>query len=231
MDSSETRRFDMFTRVRDFGLEHTVAFPSSSLGGQLFAEINIIIETLNTQAVAQASGLNASQQNTEGKAAVRDALESEMEMISRTARGMAIDTPGFDDKFRLPHRKGERAWLTAAQTFHADALPIKDQFIAHEMPANFLETLDTLITDYEAALASGHQSTAKHVAASAAIDESIEKGIAAARKLDSIVRNKFHNDLATLAAWASARHVERVPRKAKPTTTPPPPPSPNEPQD
>ena len=72
------------------------------------------------------------------------------EMMTRTARGMALDTPGLDDKFRLPRSNAERAWLTAARTFHADALPLKDDFIAHEMPADFLDTLDALITDYEA---------------------------------------------------------------------------------
>jgi hypothetical protein len=228
MNSSEMRRFDMFTRVRDFGLTNASMFPALSLGGQSFAEINTVIETLNTQAVAQSSGLNSSQQNTEGKAAVRDALRAEMEMVTRTARGMALDTPGLDEKFRLPHSRGEQAWLTAARTFHTDAQPLKDEFIAHEMPADFLETLNALITDYEEALAAGHQSTGKHVAASAAIDKAIERGMTAARKLDSIVRNKFHNDPATLAAWASARHVERVPHKPKNPNTPPPP-LPNEP--
>jgi len=97
-------------------------FPASSLGGLSFAEIKAIIEALNTQAVAQSSGLHSAQQNTEGKAAVRDALHAEMEMITRTARAMAIDTPGLDDKFRLPRTNAERTWLTAAQTFHADAL-------------------------------------------------------------------------------------------------------------
>lgn len=228
MNSSEMRRFDMFTRARDFGLTHASMFPAASLGGQLIAEINTVIEALNTQAVAQSSGLSAAQQSTGGKAAVRDALHAEMEMMTRTARVMAIDTPGLDDKFRLPRSKAEQVWLTSARTFHADALPLKDDFIAHEMPADFLETLDALITDYEQALASGHQSTEKHVAASAAIDKGIERGMTAARKLDSIVRNKFHNDPATLAAWASARHIERVPHKPKKPTTPPPP-SPNEP--
>lgn len=227
MKSSETSRFDMFTRVRDFGLAHAGAFPASSLGGQLFAELNTIIETLNTQAVAQSSGLHASQQNTEGKSAIRDALHAEMDMMTRTARGMAIDMSGLDNKFRLPRSRGDRAWLTAAQAFHTDALPLKDEFIAHEMPADFLETLAALITDYEQSLTSRHQSTEKHVAASAAIDTGIEQGMVVVRKLDSIVRNKFHNDPATLAAWASARHVERVPRKPKDTTTPPPP-SPDE---
>ncbi len=228
MNSSEMRRFDMFTRIRDFGLTHASMFPASSLGGRLFAEINTVVEALNTHAVAQSSGLQSAQQSTGGKAAVRDALHAEMEMITRTARVMAIDTPGLDDKFRLPRRRSEQAWLTVARMFHTDALPLKDEFIAHEMPADFLDSLDALITDYERALTSSHQSAEKHVAASAAIDAEIERGMTAARKLDSIVRNKFHNDPATLAAWASARHIERVPHKPKKATTPAPQPS-NEP--
>ncbi len=225
MNNSEMRRLDMFTRIRDFGVTHASVFPAASLVGQLFAEINAVIETLSAQAVAQSSGLHSAQQSTEGKAAVRDALHAEMEMMTRTARVMAIDTPGLDDKFRLPRSKAEQAWLTAARTFHTEAQPLKAEFIAHEMPADFLETLKTLITDYEQALASGHQSTEKHVAASAAIDKEIERGMTAARKLDSIVRNKFHNDPATLAAWASARHIERVAHKPKNPTAPTPPPN------
>ena len=44
------------------------------------------------------------------------------------------------------------------------------------------------------------QSTAAHVAASAGIDTDIERGMNAARGLDPIVRNKYHNDPANLAA-------------------------------
>ena len=58
MNSSEMRRFDMFTRVRDFGLTHApVCSPPPRLAGSSFAEINAVIEALNTQAVAQSSGL------------------------------------------------------------------------------------------------------------------------------------------------------------------------------
>jgi hypothetical protein len=225
MNNSELRRFDMFTRVRDFGAAHASAFPAASLGGRSFAEINAVVAALTSQAVAQTSGLAAARQSTSGKATARATLRDELEMITRTARAMAIDTPGLDDKFRLPRSSGDQALLNAARTFRRDAEPLKAAFIEHDMPADFLETLDGLISDFEQTLVSRHQSAEAHVAASAAIDVEIERGMNAARRLDSIVRNKFHNDPAMLAAWESVRHIERVPHKApkKPADPTPPP--------
>jgi hypothetical protein len=223
MNSSEMRRFDMFTRVRDFGASRSAAFPAASLGGRSFAEITAVIEALTAQTVAKTSGMAAARESTSGKAAARDALRDEMEMMTRTARAMAIDTPGLDDKFRQPRSNADQALLSAARTFRADAEPLKSGFIEHDMPADFLETLDGLISDFEQLLVSGHQSAATHIAASAAIDAEIERGMTAARRLDSIVRNRFHNDPGELAAWESARHIERVGRKApkKPAAAPP----------
>jgi len=225
MDNSEMRRFDMFTRLRDFGAEHADAFPATTLGGRSFAEINAVVEALTSQTVAQSSGLAAARQSISGKATARAALRDELEMITRTARAMAIDTPGLDDKFRLPRSDAGQALVTASRTFRADAEPLKAEFIAHDMPEDFLETLDSLIGDFEQTLVSRHQSAAAHVAASATIDAEIERGMNAARRLDSIVRNKFHNDPGLLAAWESARHIERVPHKAAKKPAGPPPPS------
>ena len=61
-----------------------------------------------------------------------------------------------------------------------------------------------------------------HVAANAAIDDAVYRGMITVRKLDAIVRNKYANNPAVLAEWASASHTERAPRT--PATTPPPPP-------
>ena len=224
MNGSEVRRFDMFTRVRDFGAAHAADFPAASLGGRSLAEITTVIEALTAQTVAQTSGMAAARQSTSGKAVTRDALREEMEMINRTARAIAIDEPGLDDKFRLPRSNGDQALLNAARTFHADAEPLKAQFIEHDMPADFLDTLGGLISEFEQLLVAGHQSATAHIAASAAIDTQIERGMTAARRLDAIVRNKFRDDPAVLAAWESARHIERVGRKApkKPADSPPP---------
>ncbi|HJQ24417.1 MAG TPA: hypothetical protein VKA60_10920 [Blastocatellia bacterium] len=223
MDSSEMKIFEMFTRVRDFGAAHAADYPAESLGGRMFAEIGSVIEALNAQTAAQTSGLAAARETTGSKAVARNALRGELEMITRTARAMAIDTPGLDDKFRLPRSNADQALLNAARAYHADAEPLKTEFIAHAMPEDFLETLDELVGDFENQMTVGNRNAAAHIAASAAIDTEIERGMTVARRLDPIVRNKYHNNPGVLAAWMSARHIERAGRKGpkKPADAPP----------
>jgi hypothetical protein len=60
----------------------------------------------------------------------------------------------------------------------------------------------------------------------ASIDGAIDRGIDALRQLDPIVRNKLHNNPALLAAWLSAKRIERAPRRSN-TNTPPAPKTPN----
>ena len=96
------------------------------------------------------------------------------------------------------------------------------QFIAHELPADFLTDLNTDIANLEAAISSQSGGVGDHVAARAAIDDAIDRGLVAVRKLDAIVKNKYANDAATLAEWISASHTERSPR-TKATAAPAPP--------
>jgi hypothetical protein len=122
----------------------------------------------------------------------------------------------------LPREGNDQKLLNAARAFAADLEPLSAFFIGHELPADFLSDLNTDIVNMEAAM--NHQANAvgDHVAAGAAIDESIEQGMQAVRVLDAIVRNRHANDPAKIAEWASASHVERAPRRSRPAAPPPP---------
>ena len=223
MKDTERRRYEMLVRVRDFLGTRTASFPPATMGGQLFAALAGIVEELDTHATAQMSSHSAAMQSTTTKATARAALREDLEAIARTARVMALDTPGLEDRFRLPRNNNDQMLLSAARAFAADALPLKAQFIQHELPANFLEDLNADIADFEQAISNQGINTESQVAATEAIDSAIERGLTTVRKLHAVVRNKFADDAATLAAWLSASHVERPPRTKKPE--PPPPPS------
>ena len=140
-----------------------------------------------------------------------------MEAISRTARAMAEDTPGIDDKFRMPRGNNDQVLLNAARAFAADATPLSAQFISHELPPDFLADLNTDIADLEAAILHQTSGVGGHISAGVAIDEAIDAGMVLVRKLDAIVRNRYADDPATLAEWTSASHTERAPRRSQPT--------------
>ncbi|MBK9216198.1 MAG: hypothetical protein IPM59_11485 [Chloracidobacterium sp.] len=55
------------------------------------------------------------------------------------------------------------------------------------------------------------------VAATADTSAKIREGMIKVRILDGIVRNVYANDPGKLAAWISASHVEKAPKKQTPT--------------
>ena len=74
----------------------------------------------------------------------------------------------------------------------------------------------------EEAITRKAQGAGSQVAATAAIDAQIERGMDAVRQLDAVMRNTFTTNPAALAAWVSASHVERPPRRrTQPSPTPP----------
>ncbi|PYS81100.1 MAG: hypothetical protein DMF67_17985 [Acidobacteria bacterium] len=216
MDTLETKRLEMFRRVRELGPEHAAQFPADSYGGGLFVSLDTVIKGLEEHALRQSTGQSTVREGTSSKAAVRDELWRRLEAISRTARVIAFTSPGLEDKFRLPRGIGDEALLQLARTFASDAAPLKDEFIRRGLAATFIEDLNEEAEAFEAAITRKAQGRSAHVSASAEIDDLIERGMRTVRELDALFRNTFADDPATLAAWQSASHVERrVPRHAK----------------
>ena len=213
MKDTERRRLEMFIRVRELGVAHAAQLPPTSFAGEQFAILDAAINALETHTSTQVSGKGTVRESTTSKAAARDEVMRDLEGISRTARAMALTTPGIADKFRVPHNQSDQAVLAVARAQLADAQPLKAEFIKRGMPADFLEDLQADIEEMQQSIARKAQGTETHTAATAAIDDEIERGVNAVRELDPIMRNTFANDPATLAAWFSASHVERSPRR------------------
>jgi hypothetical protein len=221
MEDTHNRRREMFLRVQGFGTAHSADFGRNGLGSQLLTELDGIVDQLSTHAATEASGRGTAKQGTTTRAAAREALRDDLEAINRTARAMAEDTPGINDKFRFPRGNNDQNLLSAARAFAADAVPFSAQFIGHEMPADFLTDLATDIANLEAAISHQAGGVGGHVAAGVAIDETVDQGLVIVRKFDAIVRNKYADNPATLAEWTSASHTERAPRRSTPGAPPP----------
>lgn len=222
MEEKEIRRYEMVTRVRDFGAERAASFPAATLGGELFAAVDAAARELAGHVAAQISGGSAAQQGTATKAASRAALREQLEMIRRTARSMSLTAPALDSKFRIPRNSTDQELLGTARAFAADATPLKGDFLRFALPADFLDELNEQIEEFEAATSRQQKGKGHQVSATAAIDETLERALSAVRQLDAIVRNTFRQQPSLLAAWESARHVERTARTKKTTETAPP---------
>ena len=208
---------DLGTRVFDFGVAHKDLFPPSSLGGKTLASLGNALAELKECAAAQTSRMGAAREGTNSKAAARAALRNDLDAVARTARAIALKTPGLEKKFRRPRGHSDPSLLNAARTFAQDAEPLQKAFVEHEMPANFLVRLNTKITDLEHAISNQSNGKGEQVAATASLDAAIEKVMAALQALDAIVPNrlaKIGDDSPIWASWETARRERAARSKA-----------------
>ena len=122
--------------------------------------------------------------------------------------------------------------LHSARAFVPKCLARKAEFIAHEMPPDFIEDLQADIVALENAIADHEDAVGDHIQAGDAIDITIDELDEVIDKLDAILRPKYDDNRPVLTEWLSAHHVERAPRRAQTSappstgTTPPAPPTP-----
>ena len=212
--------------MRDFDAAHEGLFAAGTLARELFDIIAGIVAELEGHASAESTGRGAARQGTATKAVAKAAINKGLAILRRTARPMSVNMPGFEEKFRVPHKQDGEELIIIARAALAAAEPHKAEFLRREVQEHVFQDLAANIAAYEAAITEQNTAKEKRVAATASIDAAIERGLDALRQLDPIVRNKLHNNTATLAAWLSAKRIERAPRRNH-NNPPPAPQTPN----
>jgi hypothetical protein len=220
MNDRQNRRHQMFIRVREFFAPRENDFSTGGMARQLFAQLKTTITELDSSVAAQASGVGQARQRTQTRGDARLALFEDLQAINRAARTM-----GLSEQFPVPPFGNDRNLIGAARAAASAAVPVKAEFILHEMPENFIEELNENIQALETEIAEQSGAVDDHVNASASIDDTIDTGFEIVRKLDGLVRNKYADNPGVLAEWASASHTERAPRRSTPVPSTPTPPS------
>ncbi len=215
MTRYEKRRTEMLQRVRAFGITHITDFPAESLAGRTFAEVGRIVAELSNFETGQISGQGLNRSTGTTKAVARAAVSEDLKAISRVAQSLELDQPGIADKFQYPRSGSARALLAAARSFAVEAAAIREHFVTHELPADFLEDLSADIAVLAKVIEDQTAASVESVALNRTVESVVKQGMLAVKRLDALVRNRFRTDKSTLAAWASASRVDRPPRKVK----------------
>lgn len=212
MNDSIRVRDDAFIRIDQFGKDNAADFPALSIGGIQFAIIAAIILLIQQLSGDQAAGFGESQFAFNSKGNAREDLRSEMQRISDMARAMVYEFPGIHLLFRMPYNNNDAQMLASAIAFHTEALTFKDNFITYGLPADFMGQLQAAIDAFEQSLGAPGSAIDARVEATAELGDAVRRGMIARRILDAVVKNKYRNDVGKLAAWASARHIEKLPK-------------------
>lgn len=215
MQDSERRNYEMLVRSRGFFVPRVAAFPAASRGGELIAELDEVLRKIETNAQAKVSHASAAAQGTANRNELRVTLVRNLGGMKRTARAMALDTPGIDKLFQMPRGSSDQLLLMTARAFLTNSEALKAEFIRNELAPTFHEDLSALVSDFDQSIAGQNRSLSARVSATRGVKIAVKQGVSVVRRLDAIVRNKFADDSATLAEWERATHVERAPRRAK----------------
>jgi hypothetical protein len=226
MQKSEIRILEMLLSVRQYILSRIAAFPVGSPGHDSYVTVDASIKSMERLASTQALQGHAAREKTTQKQSAEDALHANMEAISRTARSMSRRFPGMEEKFRLPSRKDGQTWLAFGRAFATEAEPLAEEFVSRGLAPDFIDDLRARILAVEQSSDGRAKQTTNRIASTTGVGEAAEEGLAAVRELDAVVRNIYASNEAELAAWLSASHVERAPRRAEEEEAPPSPPAP-----
>jgi hypothetical protein len=223
MEDRHHRNREMFLRLKAFGASHT-DIPATTVWPQLQTDLNSVIAGLDGHVSSEEVGKGAKLAGTTTRGAGREALREDIEAIVRTARVIGEDKPGFDDQFRMPRGDNDQALLDLARGIAAlvAGAGVKAEFIRHAMPSDFVADLNAEIAALQDAIGDQSEGRADVKSAGVSIDETDAKGLKTARAMDVVVKNFYRDNAAVLAEWETARHVERAPRRKKPTPPEPP---------
>jgi len=206
----------MLVRGNQFGVVNAGDFPSG-VGVAQFAVISTVVNDVESKSALQAGGFAEAAQQFEVKDTCRENLRDEMSDISRTAKSMEYEFDGIADKLRFQRNMNDATMLATARAFITEAGPYAANFKDYGLFGSFIADLTAAADAFEASFSNTAAATAEHVAATADTSAKIREGMVAKRILDGVVQNKYNNDPGKLAAWLSASHTEKAPKKKAPT--------------
>jgi hypothetical protein len=228
MKDTQTHVFDMSQRLRVFAVTHPNDFSAGSRQAELVNSLNPTITQAEEYAGKQVAANLDKQESVEEKRAAIKSLLLQLKAINLTARSINQRFPGLAAQFKMP-RDSEQSILNCARAFIEAATPIAAEFTTRGFPATFLADLQSTIAAVEAANTHKANALAAQTAATAGLDAAIKQLVTIVRELSAIMRNLYRQDPGNLAAWNSASHVQRSPRKKTPKKTPTPPTPPSTP--
>src|SRR5205085_10189395 len=165
---------------------------------------------------AKATSLSKRQQGSVGRRDVRESLRAQLKAMRGTAKVMGLDHSEVKGSFeRLSTDNSDQTLIADARSAVQTATPLKARFIEYGLEADFIDKMTENADSLERYMSLQTESVGARVNATASINQTLKHVDELIAKLDVIVRNKYRNDPAKLAAWESARHLERAARSKR----------------
>jgi len=204
-------------------------FPEGSKAASLGSSIKQELTRLAELDVRRSSSMSKRKQATAARQNAHKLLLALIRKVAGTSDVIALDHPEVEGTFVRPQKNSSDQTLIAdARAFAEKAAPLVALFTENGLAPTFVNDLTTYADSLEHAMQLQTESVGERVRANADIEETIRRLSALMERLDILVRNKYENDHAKLAAWESARHLKQPARSNhnRENNAPPPAPQP-----
>ncbi|MCC7010371.1 MAG: hypothetical protein IT184_16300 [Acidobacteria bacterium] len=229
MTRNVKQRYEMFLKVRDFGVMHRAWFPDASPAGKAFAALTAAVGEVDAITTGTAIAEAADKKT---RAELRDAIVSRLKTIARTARLAKKTSPDADLAFALPVRQADDALVAAARQFVKKAEQVQELLQHLGVAVNVFTELPVLIDRLQRAIDGRRKDKDGRATAQEGIRNAMTHALDAVRTLDVLVVNVLEHDPVRLAAWKRSRRVtpktrsQGDPVATDTTAAPPAPPTP-----
>lgn len=210
MNDRDSRTHQMLVRSREAFAQCLDDFVAGGAARQEYAALQADITKVEQTSAAHGTGRSDARQGTQTLNDAREAILADLLPIREAAKVM-----GIDDKFPYPPQANDEQLLETIDIYATNALPLKSQFIAHELPADFLEDLAADKAAFQAASADRMNAVGDHIAAREELDDTFADGVRRVRNLTSFMKIKYANNPGKLAEWMAASHIERPSKRKK----------------
>ena len=213
MNDRIRRDYEMFQRVLlflDENKDDFTAIPAVAAKVTILQTETQKIADLGAEKVSTTAGAKDA---TIYKGDLRDALEDAMQNIADMWKPMAKKHENSHNKFRMPRNNNDQLRIDTAGSFIEDATPLKADFIARGMPANFIADLTAKRDAFEAVDNESEAARLDRIGVNAQFSDPVKLCRTAVEDVDPIVKMVYRTTPGRLAEWLSACHVERAPKK------------------
>jgi len=204
------RRYEMLTRVRDFGVKHSQLFPANSRAQTAFAIV--------TAEVGRLDALNLTERGASRAARKARVLECRTRLVDalvrakNTARVLVPALPQLTTEVELPEGANDQRLLSVMRQFIDAIGPCAEEFAAHGIT---MDELRQRVDDLESALNEHELRRREQKQAREQIEGSITRALQALATLDVAVANHLASDPERLAAWERSRALPRTRRRGE----------------
>lgn len=222
MDDVTRNRIDAFDRCEQW-------FDDNSTGVDAVAKLKLLavdfkakLTTLHDTAGEQSGAVSESEEQTDVKGVSREDCVALAQKVSRAAKAAEIEQPGIQARYPYPRNLNDEDLVNLLRSF-AIGGATDDQIIQeYAAPADWVAQCTAKADAFEAASQAQASAQGGKVGKRALVLSLTDNLMQLKRTATYIIENAFENDVAALASWKSASHVEVPPKKKTPPPTPTP---------